>query len=99
MSLKVPVTSSDHIQGDEHAPILLVEYGDYECPHCGHAYPIVKQVQEEVGKRMGFVYRNFPLNQIHPNAESAAESAEFAAAHQRFWEMHVAIFEDHDALG
>src|SRR5579862_8370643 len=98
-TLKTPVSSDDHMQGDEHAPVVLVEYGDYECPHCGHAYPIVKQVQEHFGKRLCFVFRNFPLNESHPNAESAAEAAEFAATQRRFWEMHDAIFENQDALG
>ena len=97
--LKIPVTSNDHIQGDEHAPIILVEYGDYECPHCGHAYPIVQRVQEHFGDRLAFVFRNFPLNQIHPNAEPAAEAAEFSGAHGRFLEMHDGIFENQDALG
>src|SRR3954452_8653351 len=97
-ALQVPVTSSDHIAGDAHAPVILVEYGDYECPHCGHAHPIVKRVQKHFGKRLGFVFRNFPLNEIHPNAESAAETAEFAAARERFWEMHDAIFENQDSL-
>ncbi len=92
--LKVPVTSNDHIQGDPDAPVLLVEYGDYECPHCGHVYPIIKHVQKHFGRRLGFVFRNFPLNEMHPNAESAAEAAEFAAAHGRFWEMHDGIFEN-----
>jgi len=97
--LKVPVTSHDHVQGDEGAPIVLVEYGDYQCPHCGHAHPIVRRVQKHFGKRLGFVFRNFPLNEIHPNAETAAEAAEFAGAQQRFWEMHDGIFENQDALG
>lgn len=97
--LKVPVTAEDHIQGDPEAPLVLVEYGDYECPHCGHAYPIVKQVQKHLGKRLAFVFRNFPLNQVHPNAEPAAETAEFAGAHKRFWEMHDAIFKNQDKLG
>src|SRR5260221_1137094 len=97
--LKVPITSGDHVQGDDHAAITLVEYGDYECPHCGHAYPIVKLVQRHFGKRLRFVFRNFPLNQIHPNAEAAAESAEFAGTHQRFWEMHDGIFESQRKLG
>jgi protein-disulfide isomerase len=97
--LKVPVTSNDHSQGDEHAPITLVEYGDYQCPHCGHAYPIVQQVQNHFGKRLRFVFRNFPLNEIHPQAETAAESAEFAGAHKKFWEMHDGIFENQDNLG
>jgi protein-disulfide isomerase len=98
-TLKAPVSSSDHIQGDQHAPIILVEYGDYQCPHCGHAYPIVKQVQKHFGKRLAFVFRNFPLNEMHPQAEAAAETAEFAAVAGQFWEMHDAIFENQDSLG
>jgi len=97
-SLKSPVTVEDHAQGNLEAPILLVEYGDYECPHCGHAHPIVKQIQKKFGKQLAFVFRNFPLNEIHPNAEAAAESAEFAGTHQRFWEMHDAIFENQENL-
>jgi protein-disulfide isomerase len=96
--LKIPVSEKDHVQGDEHAPITLVEYGDYECPHCGHAYPIVQRVQKHFGKRLRFVFRNFPLNEIHPHAEDAAESAEFAAANGKFWEMHDGIFENQDSL-
>jgi len=96
--LKIPVTAEDHIQGDAKAPIILVEYGDYQCPHCGHAYPIVQRVQKHFGKRLRFVFRNFPLNEIHPSAEVAAESAEFAAAHKKFWEMHDGIFENQDNL-
>jgi protein-disulfide isomerase len=98
-SLKIPVTSIDHRQGDDHAPATLVEYGDYQCPHCGHAHPIIKRVQQHFGQRLRFVYRNFPLNEIHPSAEAAAESAEFAAAHRRFWEMHDGIFENQQAIG
>ena len=96
--LKIPVSASDHIQGDAQAAITLVEYGDYECPHCGAAYPIVKRVQTHFGKRLRFVFRNFPLVQTHPNAQSAAEAAEFAAAHGKFWEMHDAIFENQREL-
>jgi protein-disulfide isomerase len=97
--LKVPVTAEDHIQGDPKAPLVLVEYGDYECPHCGHAHPVVKQVQKHLGKQLAFVFRNFPLNQVHPNAEPAAETAEFAGIHKRFWEMHDAIYNNQDQLG
>jgi protein-disulfide isomerase len=97
--LKVPVTAKDHVQGDPGAPVVLVEYGDYECPHCGHAYPIVKRVQKHFGKRLGFVFRNFPLREIHPDAESAAEAAEFAGTHDRFWEMHDGLFENQKNLG
>src|SRR5277367_1651128 len=96
--LKVPVTSSDHMQGDAKAAVVLVEYGDYQCPHCGHAYPIVKRLQKHFGKKLAFVFRNFPLNEIHPNAEDAAESAEFAATQNQFWPMHDQIFENQNDL-
>jgi protein-disulfide isomerase len=98
-TLKIPVTSRDHILGDEQAPITLVEYGDYECPHCGMAHPIVQRVRKHFGKRLRFVFRNFPLTEIHPTAEAAAQSAEFAATHGRFWEMHDGIFENQANIG
>ena len=83
MSLRVPVSEQDHIQGSADAKCTLVEYGDYECPHCGHAHPIVKRVQKHFGKKLRFVFRNFPLAEMHPHAESAAETAEFAGAHRQ----------------
>jgi protein-disulfide isomerase len=98
-TLKVPISRQDHRQGPLDAPVTLVEYGDYECPHCGHAYPIVKRVQKHFGKRLCLVFRNFPLAEMHPHAESAAESAEFAGAQSKFWEMHDALFENQDRLG
>jgi protein-disulfide isomerase len=98
-ALKVPVTADDHIQGSHTAPIILVEYGDYQCPHCGHAYPIVERVQEHFGKRLGFVFRNFPLGEIHPQAQNAAEAAEFAGSNGRFWEMHNGLFQNQRVLG
>jgi protein-disulfide isomerase len=98
-TLKTPVTPEDHVQGLENAAATLVEYGDYECPHCGSAYPIVKRVQKHFGKGLRFVFRNFPLNQTHPHAESAAETAEFAGAHGKFWEMHDRLFENQERLG
>jgi len=97
--LKAPVTASDHIQGDQAAPVTLLEYGDYECPHCGHAYPIIKRIQKHFGKQLKFVFRNFPLSEMHPNAEGAAEAAEFAGTKGRFWEMHDGIFENQQELG
>ena len=97
--LTIPVDSQDHVQGDINAPLMLVEYGDYECPHCRLAHPIVKRLQKRLGTKLGYVFRNFPLNQIHPYAEIAAESAEFAASHGQFWPMHDAIFERQDELG
>jgi protein-disulfide isomerase len=97
--LQVPVTTADHIQGDPRAPVALVEYGDYECPACGLAYPVVKAVQKHFGKSLSFVFRNFPLTKIHPRAESAAETAEFGGAHERFWEMHDDLYENQGSLG
>lgn len=99
MSLRVPVSDKDHIQGDPVAKCTLVEYGDYECPHCGHAHPIVKRIQKHFGKKLRFVFRNFPLAEMHPHAESAAETAEFAGAHKKFWEMHDSLFENQESLG
>ncbi|MDB5295136.1 MAG: putative Membrane protein [Phycisphaerales bacterium] len=97
--LRVPVTPADHRQGDPAAPVTLVEYGDYECPHCGRAHPVVKAVQRHFGLRLAFVFRNFPLSQAHAHAEAAAETAEFAGTHGRFWEMHDALFEKQAFLG
>ena len=97
--LKLPITAEDHAQGPESAGVTLVEYGDYECPHCGRAYPIVKRVQEHFGKRVRLVFRNFPLGEMHPHAEAAAEVAEFAGVHGKFWEMHDLLFENQARLG
>jgi len=97
-TLDLPVGKRDHAQGPAGAPVTLVEYGDYECPHCGRAYPIVKQVQQRMGKRLRFVFRNFPLRESHPNAEHAAEAAEAAGAQGKFWEMHDILFHNQDAL-
>jgi protein-disulfide isomerase len=96
--LKVPVSAEDHAEGPENAPVTLVEYGDYECPHCGHAYGIVKRLQKRFNEQLRFVFRNFPLTQAHPSAQAAAEAAEFAAAHGKFWEMHDLIFENQARL-
>ena len=98
-TLKIPVGSTDHIQGDQNAALTLVEYGDYECPHCEHAYLIVKRVQKHFGKRLRFVFRNFPLGEMHPHAEFAAETAEFAGTHGKFWEMHDLLYERQNRLG
>lgn len=97
--LSIAVSAEDHMQGDPAAECSLVEYGDYECPHCGSAYPIVKRLQKHFAKRLSFVFRNFPLSQIHSWAEPAAEVAEFAGAHGKFWEMHDLLFENQESLG
>lgn len=97
-TLKIPVSNEDHIQGNVNAPVILLEYGDYECPYCGYAYLIVKRVQKHFAEKLCFVFRNFPLNEIHPHAELAAESAEFANTKGRFWEMHDLLYENQDRL-
>ena len=96
--LRVPVTDHDHSQGPADAVLTLVEYGDYECPHCGRAYPIIKEVQRRLGSQLRFVFRNFPLAEMHRHAENAAEAAEAAATQGQFWEMHDALFEHQRAL-
>jgi len=96
--LAVPVGRRDHIQGPDNAPLTLLEYGDYECPFCGKAHLAVKAIQQSLGKRVRFVFRNFPLSNAHPHAEHAAEAAEAAGAQGRFWEMHDLLFENQDAI-
>ena len=93
--LTVPVAEDrDHIQGQTTAAVTLVEYGDYECPYCGAAYPIIKEIQSRMGDRLRFVFRNFPISTSHPHAEQAAEAAEAADAQGKFWEMHDTIYEN-----
>lgn len=97
-SLRPPVGERDHVLGPADAPATLVEYGDYECPHCGAAYPVVKEVLRRAGDRVRFVFRNFPLTQIHPRAERAAEAAEAAGDQGKFWEMHELIYTQQERL-
>ena len=94
----LPDPKRDHIEGPIDAPIKLVEYGDYECPYCGLAYPIVKNIQRKLGDTMGFVFRNFPLSKIHPYAFDAAVATEAAGLQQKFWEMHDIVFENQKSL-
>lgn len=96
--LKVPVSPHDHLQGDPDAPVTLVEYGDYQCPHCRLAHFVIKRLQQHYDDQLSLVFRNFPLVQIHPLAEAAAEAAEFADQHGLFWEMHDGIYENQDQL-
>ena len=91
--LAVPVSDKDHAQGPPDAAVTLVEYGDYECPYCGNAYPVIKRLQQEMGPRLRFVFRNFPLNTVHAHAGVAAQAAEAAAAQGKFWEMHDLLYE------
>lgn len=96
--LTPPVSSDDHSEGPADAPVTLVEYGDFQCPYCGAAFPVVQALQKKMGKRLRFVFRNFPLTQIHPNAEPAAELAEAAATKGKFWPMHTMLFTHQKAL-
>ena len=96
--LTTPVSSNDHVEGPADAPLTLVEYGDYECPYCGMAYPIVKRVQARLGKQLRFVFRNFPLAEAHTHATAAAELAEASALQGKFWEMHDTLYEHQRAL-
>jgi protein-disulfide isomerase len=101
VQLEPPVGEGDHARGPADAPVTLVEYGDYECPDCGMAYPIVKAARRRLGDRLRFVFRNFPLGELHPHARHAAEAAEAVAAlggNDAFWRMHDALFEQQYAL-
>lgn len=97
-STAIKPKARDHAQGPEEASAVLIEYGDFQCPHCAQAYPVVKQLQRELGNALRFVYRHFPLVQIHEYAGIAAEAAEAAGAQGRFWEMHDLLYENQERL-
>jgi protein-disulfide isomerase len=99
MNLAIPVNKEDHALGSAAAPVTLVEYGDYQCPFCGDAYSMLKSVIAAMGPKLRFVFRNMPLNEVHPYAQFAAEAAEAAGAQDKFWEMHDAIYEHQTELG
>lgn len=88
---------ADHVFGKADSKVMLVEYGDYQCPGCGSAYPIVKTLSEKYEDQMAFVFRNFPLTSIHPNAKAAATAAESAGLQGKFWEMHNQLYESQDS--
>jgi len=96
--LAVPVGPRDHIIGPDTAPVTLVEYGDYECPYCGAAHPIVQALVDRLGDDLRFVFRHFPLAQAHPHAQQAAEAAEAAGVQGKFWQMHDLLYEHQTAL-
>jgi protein-disulfide isomerase len=88
----------DHVRGPDDAPVTLVEYGDFQCPYCGEAYPVVNELRARFGDQLRFVFRHMPLSDLHPRAPFAAEAAEAAAAQGRFWEMHDRLFEHQHEL-
>jgi protein-disulfide isomerase len=96
--LAIPITDQDHSLGPGNAPVTLLEYGDFECPYCRAAHPILQGVRRKMGDRLRLVFRHFPLAEAHPHAEHAAEAAEAAGAQGRFWEMHDLLFENQSAL-
>jgi protein-disulfide isomerase len=97
-TLKPAVSAADQQTGNAHAHVTLVEFGDYQCPHCGHAHPLLKRLLKEKGKEFLFVFRNFPLQEAHPAAYMAALAAEAAGKQGKFWPMHDMIFEHQDNL-
>ncbi|QXU40772.1 thioredoxin domain-containing protein [Pedobacter sp. D749] len=98
MSLKPAVSNTDHAQGNLNADLVIVEYGDYQCPYCGAAYPVLKELMNQFGSQIKFVFRNFPLSEMHEYARAAALAAEAAALQNKFWEMHDAIYENQQNL-
>lgn len=95
------VDAQDHIRGAATAPVTIVEYGDYQCPYCGQSYAVLRQVlghKDAVADSVRYVFRNFPLNQLHQFAELAAEAAEAAGAQGKFWEMHGTLFQNQHHL-
>jgi len=96
--LRIPVSELDHRTGDQQGKVVLVEYGDYQCPHCGIAHPLLKRLLKEFNQGLLFVFRNFPLQEAHPEAMISAQAAEAAALQNKFWEMHDIIFEHQDTL-
>jgi protein-disulfide isomerase len=87
------VSEADHVRGNQDSGVVFVEYGDFQCPACGAYHPIVQQLTEEFGDRVGFVFRHFPLNRIHQNADLAARASEASGKQGKFWEMHDMLFE------
>lgn len=98
MALRPPVGMTDHKYGSKNAAVEIVEFGDYQCPHCRAAHPVIKEIQKKFGDQIAFVFRNFPLQQSHRFALVAAQAAEAAAQQNKFWEMHDAIYEHQDQL-
>jgi protein-disulfide isomerase len=98
VELSAPVTERDHVRGALDAPVVLVEYGDYECPYCGRAYWAIKELLDQLGDQLAFVFRNFPVTETHPRAEAVAEALEAAGGQGRFWEMHDWFYEHQHQL-
>ena len=96
--LTPPLSAEDHVDGPDGAELELVMYGDFQCPYCTAAYPIVKRIRDQLGGRLLFGFRHFPLREVHPDAQRAAEASEAAAAQGAFWPMHDRLYEARGAL-
>ncbi|HKH23283.1 MAG TPA: thioredoxin domain-containing protein [Solirubrobacterales bacterium] len=96
--LTPPLSAEDHVDGPDRAELELVMYGDFQCPYCTAAYPIVRRVRDQLAGRLLFAFRHFPLRDVHPDAERAAQAAEAAAAQGAFWQMHDKMYESRGAL-
>ncbi|HEX6966862.1 MAG TPA: DsbA family protein [Gemmatimonadaceae bacterium] len=96
--LRELIAERDHAVGPANAPVTVVEYGDFECPHCGRAYPLLRTLREQFGDRLRVVFRHYPVPAVHPNAELAARAAEAAALQGKFWPMHDRLFEQQASL-
>ncbi|HZV01940.1 MAG TPA: thioredoxin domain-containing protein [Planctomycetota bacterium] len=97
-TLVPPIGERDHIRGSRRALVSLLEYGDFECPFCGRAHVVLREIERLLGDELSFCFRHFPLSMAHPNAELAAEATECAGAQGAFWPMHDRLFENQDAL-
>lgn len=97
-ALTPPISRNDHTLGDLDAPLQMLEFGDYQCPYCGAAQPVIQEIRRELGDRLLYAFRNFPLVQVHQYAEQAAEAAEAAGAQGKFWEMHDLLYQNQHAL-
>ncbi|CAM5788943.1 DsbA family protein [Ottowia pentelensis] len=98
-TLRYPIVADDHLLGNARAAVQLVEYGDYQCPYCGEAHLVVKELARRYGQQIAVVFRNFPLTDAHPEALNAALVAEFAGTQGQFWAAHDALYENQDQLG
>jgi protein-disulfide isomerase len=96
--LKPPFNTADHFSGNIKSPLQLLEFGDFQCPHCGAAHPILNEIKKKYGTQLLFIFRHFPLTELHPYAQLAAMASEAAARQGRFWEMHDLIFENQAGL-
>jgi protein-disulfide isomerase len=96
--LTPPLSAEDHVDGPERAELELVMYGDFQCPYSAAAYPVIRRIRDQLSSRLLFAFRQFPLREIHPDAQRAAEAAEAAAAQGAFWQMHDRMFESNGAL-